>query len=225
MPLLDLQEILGEELYPKVVEKIGTANAIAIYPSTEKYIVDDGSMVPRGRLNEETTARKNAESQLILRDSQLAELKTKVKDNKEFTEQITVLQTTNAEEKKKYENNILDLRKTIALKEALSDAGVQSSESRDLLVHKFDLKTINLSADGKVIGATDLITPIKENPAFKPLFGEIVIEGHEHNTSDKVKTNSEIKKLESELAAATEKNDTLQQIRIKRKLQEERNKL
>ena len=73
-----LKELLGEELYSQVTEKLGD----------KKIMVDDGNFIPKSRFDQVNQAKKDLEVQLKDRDTQLADLSKNNKDNENLLNQI-----------------------------------------------------------------------------------------------------------------------------------------
>ncbi|MCK5503733.1 MAG: hypothetical protein KAJ10_01145, partial [Thermodesulfovibrionia bacterium] len=88
---MELKELIGEEAYLKVSEKLNGQQVI-IAAKDEKYIKDDGSLITKDRMNEIVTQRLSevSEQKKILTESkellvaELDELKLKNKGNKEL---------------------------------------------------------------------------------------------------------------------------------------------
>ncbi len=219
--MIEAKELFGDELNTQVVEKLGTEHAIFIHKPGEKYVINDGNLIPRSRLNEETEKRENVQKLLTERDDQLASLKKTVKGNEELEKTIADLQKTNKSSLEKVTADQLLFVKKLAIKEGLLNAGVADASARDLLVGSFDLSKVNLDDKNQVIGFNDLLKPIKENKALGGLFGTVVIEGQEHKDGE---TSQAMTKLEKELLEATKKNDLMGIIRIKREIADEQKK-
>lgn len=220
--MLDSKTVLGEDLYTKVVEKIGSENAVLIHVTSEEYVIKDENLIPRSRLNEMTEKHNGVVSLLGQRDAQLVELKKKAEGNDDLQSQITTLQKENKTTSTKLAAEQDVWKKKMAIKESLLNSGVGDSEARDLLVGKFKLETVNLTDDGKVIGFDDLVKPIKENKTLATLFGEEIVEGNEHivEANQQKGKSKTITELESGLNEAIKSNDTVAIVRLKREIHE-----
>ena len=94
-----LKELLGEELYSQVTEKLGD----------KKIMVDDGNFIPKSRFDQVNQAKKELEVQLKDRDTQLADLSKNNKDNEALLNQIKDLQALNKQTTADYENKIVEM--------------------------------------------------------------------------------------------------------------------
>ena len=234
--MLDSKTVLGEELHTKIVEKLGSENAMLIHIASEEYVIKDENLIPRSRLNEMKEKHDGVVSLLGQRDAQLVDLgyqeiiggvipdhlKKKAEGNEDLQSQISTLQKDNKVTSTKLAAEQDVWKKKMAIKESLLNSGVGDSEARDLLVGKFKLETVNLTDDGKVIGFDDLVKPIKENKTLATLFGEEKAEGNEHTTESSQQTGKSktITELESGLNEAIKSNDTVAIVRLKREIHE-----
>jgi hypothetical protein len=79
---MDLKELLGEELFGQVMEKVRDKKIA---------IVSDGNWIPKEKFNELNENAKELKKQLKDRDTQLAELGEKAKGHDELTAKINEL--------------------------------------------------------------------------------------------------------------------------------------
>jgi hypothetical protein len=161
---VDLKEMLGEEMYKQVMEKLGDKHKIAI--------VSDGNWIPKDTFNQVNEAKKQLETDLKDRDNQLVELKKNAGDNETLKQQIGELQKANKTAADGYEAKIKDMQISAAIEKGLSAA---NAKFPDLLIGKIDKSKIELLQDGTVKGLEDQLTPLKES--YKDLFGEERIAG------------------------------------------------
>lgn len=151
---MDLKELLGEELYNQVAEKIGE-NKLAI--------VSDGNWFPKEKFDEANTAKKKAEESLKERDKQLEELKKSSGDNEELRKQIESLQTENKAAKEQYEAEKQELKLSTALKLALGN----SVHDVDMVAGLLDKSIIELGEDGSIKkGYEDQVKALRDNKPF-----------------------------------------------------------
>lgn len=150
-----LRDILGEELYQKVEEKLTGNEKIKLanladggYVSKEKFKAEQGKMVS---LNE----------QLSERSLQLESLKESSGDNESLRMQIEKLQQENAENMKK-------LQVKHAVEIALKGANVKATKA---VMPYLDLENAELDGD-KVIGLDEQIARLKSGSDSKFLFNE-----------------------------------------------------
>ncbi|MEK4149987.1 phage scaffolding protein [Robertmurraya sp. FSL W8-0741] len=148
---MDLQELLGEELYKQVIEKAGD-NKIAI--------VSDGSYIPKQKFDDKLEEIKNLKADLETRDSQLEELK-KV-DAEGLQQRIQELQEENENTKSEYEKQLQQQTFDYSLKDALTAAKVRNPKAAKALL---DLESIKLDGD-KLLGLEDQLKTIKESDPY-----------------------------------------------------------
>lgn len=151
---MDLKELLGEELFKQVAEKVG---------DHKLAVVSDGSWFPKSKFDEVNEAKKSLEAALKDRDKQLEDLKKSTGDNKALQEQIEQLQAENKTAKEKYETALNELKTNTALKLALSG----KVHDPDLVVGLLDKSKIELDDTGNVkAGFDDQIKALQESKAF-----------------------------------------------------------
>jgi hypothetical protein len=160
----DLKELLGEELYKQVSEKLGDKHKVAV--------VSDGQWIPKDKFDAVNEAKKQLETDIKDRDTQLGDLKKNAGDNVELKKQISALEETNKQTAANYEAKIKDISVTSAIEKALTAA---NAKFPDLLLGKIDKNKIELLQDGTIKGLEDQLTTLKTS--YKDLFGETVITG------------------------------------------------
>lgn len=178
-----LLELLGQEMYDQVMTKLGDVQ-VFLHKKDEKVIVDDGKLIPQYRLQEVTDQKKLIQDQLDKAEKDLKDLKKLATGNEELTQKITALQDENKTIKEETVKAELQLKKSLAVKEGLMNAGVVDAEARELLLHKFDLATIELDEKGTVKEFDSKLKPIKENKTFLKLFGETKVVGKDFKEGD-----------------------------------------
>lgn len=152
---MDLKELLGEELYNQVMEKLGDKHKVAV--------VSDGNWIPKEKFNEVNEAKKQAEEALKERDKQLADLKKAAEGNEELKKQIEQLQAENKAATEKYEAKIKDMAVTTAIK--LAVAG--QVHDPDLVATLLDKSKIEIDENGGIkTGLDDQIKALRESKAF-----------------------------------------------------------
>ena len=129
----------------------------------EAYSEELKGYIPKARFDEVNNAKKDLEQQLKERDKQLEDLSKKVKDNEELSKQIKELQEANKATKEQYEAKIKDMTINAAIREKLTDV-----KYPDLLISKFDISKLTVTADGTVLGIDEQLKTIKEQ--YKDLF-------------------------------------------------------
>ena len=152
-----LKELLGEDLYDQVKERIGTTEIIVVDP--------DNPMVPKRRLDEVITERNRYKEQVAERDSQLADLKTWAKDNEVLKAQIAELQAKNKQAAEDYEKQLKEQRFAFAIERAVAKADARNIKA---VVALLDASKISLDGEN-LIGFDEQVAALKKSDPF--LFG------------------------------------------------------
>jgi hypothetical protein len=152
-----LKELLGEDLYDQVKERIGTTEIIVVDP--------DNPMVPKRRLDEVIAERNRYKEQVAERDTQLADLKTWAKDNEILKAQIAELQAKNKQATEDYEKQLKDQRFAFAIERAVAKADARNVKAVVALLDK-----TKISLDGEnLLGFDEQVAALKESDPY--LFG------------------------------------------------------
>lgn len=147
-----LKELLGEELYSQVTEKLGD----------KKIMVDDGNFIPKSRFDQVNQAKKELEVQLKDRDTQLAELSKNNKDNENLLNQIKDLQALNKQTTTDYENKINQMQFDYALEGALTNAKCKNNKALKALL---DINSIKYQ-EGKLEGLQEQIETLQKDASY-----------------------------------------------------------
>ena len=147
-----LKELLGEELYSQVTEKLGD----------KKIMVDDGNFIPKSRFDQVNQAKKELEVQLKDRDTQLAELSKNNKDNESLLNQIKDLQALNKQTTTDYENKINQMQFDYALDGALTNAKSKNNKATKALL---DMNSIK-HQEGKLEGLQEQIEALQKDASY-----------------------------------------------------------
>ena len=147
-----LKELLGEELYSQVTEKLGD----------KKIMVDDGNFIPKSRFDQVNQAKKELEVQLKDRDTQLAELSKNNKDNENLLNQIKDLQALNKQTTTDYENKINQMQFDFALEGALTNAKSKNNKALKALL---DMNSIKYQ-EGKFEGLQEQIEALQKDASY-----------------------------------------------------------
>lgn len=148
----ELKEILGEELFNQIQPKLGE-HSVIVADKDEKYIKDDGNLIPKSRFNELVEQKNTYKESVDDYKQQLDSLKGQLKDNGEVTKQINGLQ----EKLSQKDNEVIEISKRYALKDVLKESGAKYP---DLLMTKFSLSELNLK-DGMIENIEDKIKNVK----------------------------------------------------------------
>ena len=147
-----LKELLGEELYSQVTEKLGD----------KKIMVDDGNFIPKSRFDQVNQAKKELEVQLKDRDTQLADLSKNNKDNEVLLNQIKDLQALNKQTTTDYENKINQMQFDYALDGALTNAKSKNNKAIKALL---DMNSIKYQ-EGKLEGLQEQIEVLQKDASY-----------------------------------------------------------
>lgn len=147
-----LKELLGEELYSQVTEKLGD----------KKIMVDDGNFIPKSRFDQVNQAKKELEVQLKDRDTQLADLSKNNKDNEALLNQIKDLQALNRQTTTDYENKINQIQFDYALDGALTNAKSKNNKALKALL---DMNSIKYQ-EGKLEGLQEQIEALQKDASY-----------------------------------------------------------
>ena len=152
-----LKDILGEDLYKQVKEKLGDAEVAVVDP--------DDPMVPKRRLDEVIIERNRYKEQVAERDTQLADLGAKAKDHDTLRVQIADLQAKNKQAAEDYEKQLKEQRFAFAIERAVAKADARNVKAVVALLDK-----TKISLDGEnLLGFDDQVAALRESDPY--LFG------------------------------------------------------
>lgn len=114
------------------------------------------------QVNSLTTEKDGLQSQLTERDTQLKDLKGKVKDSDELTAEIDKLQKANKEAKEKYDADLTAQQKSFLVDKALTNAGARNSKAVSSLL---DLDSVEVK-DGQLTGLDDQLKALRESDGY-----------------------------------------------------------
>lgn len=114
------------------------------------------------QVNSLTTEKDGLQSQLTERDTQLKDLKGKVKDSDELTAEIDKLQKANKEAKEKYDADLTAQQKSFLVDKALTNAGARNAKAVSSLL---DLDSVEVK-DGKLTGLDDQLKALRESDGY-----------------------------------------------------------
>lgn len=150
--MADLKEILGEELFNQVNEKLGD-NKIAV--------VSDGTWIPKSKFDEINEQKNTYKGQIDTLNGQIKDFEKSAKGNDELLAQI---------EKFKGDNEALNGKiKDITLDSAIK-LGLVNNKAKyaDLLAGKIDKSKLQIDDKGNVTGLDEQIKTLHEG--YKDLF-------------------------------------------------------
>lgn len=129
----------------------------------------NGSFVTKSRFNEVNTELTNAKNTIKERDTQLETLKKSTGDTEALQDQITQLQTDNANQKKAHEAELKTLKISNAVDMALTGAKAKNNTAVKALMADF-LAKAELADDGTVKGLGDEIKKLVDGQDTAFLF-------------------------------------------------------
>ena len=147
--MADLNELLGEELFNQVSEKLGDT----------KLIINDGNYIPKQKFDEVIGSKNEFKSQVGQLTSELEALKKSAKGNEEFEQAIQKLQDRNNEWESKYNKTLID---NAVKMEALHNKALDPSDLAKFL----DYNELSLDEAGNVKGLKEQIDGLKESKAY-----------------------------------------------------------
>jgi len=151
---MDLKELLGEELATQVESKLG---------DKKLGVVNDGSWLPKSKLDEKLAVIKTLEEETQNYVKQLDELKSSAKGNEELTAKISELQQLNEQTRTEYEEKVKNTQLEAALKLALNGKVHDFGIVNQLI----DKTNIQLDEHGNVVkGLEEQITALQQEKAF-----------------------------------------------------------
>jgi hypothetical protein len=209
----ELKKLLGDELFNQVTAKLA-GKELLMHDKGQKFIVDDGALIPKHRLDEVIVQRDGFKSQVEQAEKDLKALKSAAKGNEELTAKIEELQEANKAAKAEAESAIRKTQTSFAVKRMLFDGGVINPDYQNLL--EKEVSDAELNQDGTVKNKDKYLTDIKAK--YAPMFGQTKISGQEHQDGE---TPGATSKLETELAEAEKTGNTLRVISLKRQIAEE----
>lgn len=116
--------------------------------------------IPKERFDSVNETKKQLESDLKERDSQLENLKGI--NAEDLQAEITRLQGENEQAKVEYEAKLHEQAYGFALKEALSGAKVRNHKALEALLNKEDIKL----EEGKLVGLEDQLKALQESDSY-----------------------------------------------------------
>ncbi|RDY22876.1 scaffolding protein [Romboutsia maritimum] len=149
---MNLEELLGTELYKQVTEKLGD----------KKIMLDDGNFIPKSRFDQVNEAKKELETQVKDRDKQLKDLSTKAQGNEELTKQIEQLQLLNKQTQTDYEAKINQMQFGYALDSELTNAKCKNTKALKALL---DIDSIKYQ-EGKFEGLESQLEGLRESDSY-----------------------------------------------------------
>lgn len=163
---MNLKDLLGDELYAQVQQKIDDANANEEDKSKHIRYADlsEGGYVARAKYDALEKAKEDVEGQLKTAEGTIRELKKSNEDNSALQEIIKTHEATIASLKAEADKT----NKTYALKDALSKAGAIDPDY--LIYRQGGYDKFKFDKEGKPEGLDNLINGFKEDKNLAHIF-------------------------------------------------------
>lgn len=147
---MSLKEILGEELYSQVTDKLGDKKIA---------IVSDGNWIPKAKFDDINTEKNDYKKQVDNLNIQLGKLQKQLEDNDDASQTIKDLQKDIADKEKEMEA----IRKQNAIKfEVLK---YNPNDVADILPHLKD-DTVTIAEDGTITGLKEQLDALRESKPY-----------------------------------------------------------
>lgn len=175
-----VKEIIGEELYQQVVDKLGD----------KKIDLLDG-YIPRTRLNEVTEKLKIYEGKITSYEDQIKDTSKLLKDNEELKNSFESLQNKYKQDLTTKDIEISNITKRSILKSKLNENGAKYS---DLLLKEVDISNLSIENDN-IKDVDNIINTLKTNYSdmfvVKETKGNDITNKSKGQSKDKNNTNWE----------------------------------
>lgn len=148
-----LKELLGELYSEEIAEKVG---------DKELAVVNDGSWVPRSKMNEVDGEVKELKKQLESRDAQLKDLESKAAGNEELKKALQDAQDANKAAAKEWESSLAKMRLDFAIERSLVAAKARNPRAVKALL---DMETVKLDGE-QLLGFDDQVGAIRESDPY-----------------------------------------------------------
>lgn len=205
---MTLKEVLGELYTPEIDSVL----------KDKEFVLKDENMIPKHRLDEVISQKKELEKQIEQHSAELSQLKESAGASEELKAKITELEEQNKATKKEREEAEINLRNDFILTEKLIDAGIHEKEAREII--KAKIKDQVTFKDESVIGFDDVVNPYKDNPLYKHWFGQETIQGQEHIKGESPQTLTKRDQLQQQLQKARDEKNTVLAISLNRQINE-----
>lgn len=163
---MKLEELLGDDLYKQVKEKIDAANANETDKLKHIRYADlsEGEYVSKSKYDTVVAEKENLTGQVKTLNTTIDDLKKNNADNETLQTTITELKEKLTKQQAESEG----IAKTYALKEQLAKQGVLDP---DYLIYKAGgLDKFNFDKEGKPIGVEEALKPYREDTTMEHLF-------------------------------------------------------
>ena len=148
-----LKELLGEELFKQVQEKIGDG----------KYVFGEAeTFIPKTRFDEVNNEKKELKSLLGQRDSQINELQTKFKSNEDLAKELENYKTLNSKAEQEFQTKLQQVKFDYELNQALARANVRNTKAVKALL---ELDKVKLEND-TLVGLDEQLKALQDKETY-----------------------------------------------------------
>lgn len=152
--MADLQEKIGEELFEQVQENL---------EENEELILNDGTYIPRERLNDKQDKIEMLENQLEERDNQIEQLKEDTNATEELQNKIEELQEKNEQTRENLQQQLQQQKKEDEIEKALLKNKARNPQAVKALL---DMENVELTDDGEVKGLENQLQDLQEEESY-----------------------------------------------------------
>jgi len=148
-----LKELLGEELFKQVSEKLGDS----------KYVFGEAdTFIPKSRFDEVNNEKKELKTLIGQRDSQINELQTKFKSNEDLTKELENYKSLNSKAEQEFNAKLEQVKFDYELQQALAKANVRNPKATKALL---ELDKVKLDGD-KLVGIEEQLKELQEKEPY-----------------------------------------------------------
>jgi len=151
---MDLKELLGEELFEQVQAKAQESDV--------KLMVNDGSYIPRERLNAKSEEIDNLKSQLDQRDKQIGDLKKSGDASEELKSKISELEEQNKQTQQELETKLHQQRLDAEVEKELLKNNARNPKAVKALL---ELDKVDVGDEG-VKGLSEQLEKLRESEPY-----------------------------------------------------------
>lgn len=171
-----LKEILGEELFKQVVEKLGD----------KKVLLNDGNYLPKSKFDEKNEEVKLLKEKVSTLEKQGKDTVKLLKDNEELKGKYETLQSSSKTQLETKDKEIKEVITKGLLKDSLAEMGAVYPE---LLIKNINLDDV-IVQDNKILN-NDILKSLKDN--YKDLFKDTRVTGNNTNQNQNQNNDTGIK--------------------------------
>jgi len=194
-----LKDMLGEDLYKQVSEKMGN----------RKLILNDGNYIPKSTFNEKNEELKIVKEKLVEYEKNNKESEKLFGENKDLKAKYDTLQSEFSTKLELKEKEISNIITKSLLKDELSSMGAVYP---DLLIKNINLDDV-IVKDNKILNKEMILNPFQEQ--FKDLFVKKEVKGSNTINSQGIVAKSNLQQMEDDYKKAVESGNTAMAVKIK----------